>query len=123
MPEFRNKIMEKHKKAWDILANTQKAECFSPSKEKMQKEIENFQGIYENHMLDEFLEKPICGKCGKPALQRCSKCKNEWYCGRECQIKAWSAHKEVCAILSKNVPTTYKKEATPKQLIQEVHHK
>src|SRR5262245_38859331 len=45
------------------------------------------------------------GKCGNPnceeedapeALQRCSRCRNEWYCSRECQAAAWPAHKKSC---------------------------
>ncbi len=37
----------------------------------------------------------ICA-CGKPARSRCSRCLVEWYCGRECQKKAWKSHKTEC---------------------------
>ena len=42
-----------------------------------------------------------CGHCqcreaeGKKLLA-CSRCKEEWYCGRECQKKAWKGHKLQC---------------------------
>lgn len=33
------------------------------------------------------LEDPKCSKCGALASKRCSRCKNEWYCSRECQVR------------------------------------
>eukprot|EP00042_Codosiga_hollandica_P049524 m.576589 g.576589 ORF g.576589 m.576589 type:complete len:173 (-) comp57900_c1_seq10:1192-1710(-) len=37
-----------------------------------------------------------CVICQKPASCKCSLCMNEYYCSRECQIKAWTAHRPVC---------------------------
>ena len=44
-----------------------------------------------------------CAHCSKNAqaaqvkLKQCSKCKAQWYCSKECQIKAWKAgHKKDC---------------------------
>lgn len=38
-----------------------------------------------------------CARCGAgPATKRCSKCKSEWYCSRECQLAAWNGHKKKC---------------------------
>ena len=38
-----------------------------------------------------------CGHCGAAGAEaRCSKCKQELYCGRECQVAGWKAHKAVC---------------------------
>jgi len=48
------------------------------------------------------MEDPKCSNCGKVATQRCSKCKNQWYCSRECQLKQWKAHKALCEIISNN---------------------
>ena len=28
--------------------------------------------------------------------RRCSRCRSERYCGRECQVKHWPGHKEAC---------------------------
>ena len=47
------------------------------------------------------MEDPKCGECGEVATQRCSKCKDAWYCSRECQLKNWKQHKETCKLLSK----------------------
>ncbi|XP_013191818.2 zinc finger MYND domain-containing protein 10 [Amyelois transitella] len=37
-----------------------------------------------------------CAKCGDKASKKCSRCKNEWYCGRECQVQQWPKHKDIC---------------------------
>ena len=55
--------------------------------------------LYGSSVYDQFLEDPKCAECGEAAKQRCSKCKGEWYCSRECQIKKWKQHKEMCKIL------------------------
>ena len=58
-------------------------------------------------MLDfgELLEQPKCAACGAPAVQRCSRCKNEWYCSRKCQVGVWKKHKAVCDILARDAQT------------------
>jgi hypothetical protein len=42
-------------------------------------------------------ERMSCDNCGEPAQLRCSKCSVVYYCDKECQKTAWSAHKKVCA--------------------------
>ncbi|XP_038218288.1 zinc finger MYND domain-containing protein 10 [Zerene cesonia] len=42
-----------------------------------------------------------CAKCGDKASKKCSRCKTEWYCGRECQVQQWPKHKELCDQFSK----------------------
>jgi len=64
--------------------------------------------LYSSEAFEEFLEDPKCSECGKPATQRCSRCKNSWYCSRECQIKQWKAHKKICDLLKKNVEADQK---------------
>jgi hypothetical protein len=40
-----------------------------------------------------------CAVCGKTNVQRCSTCKNEWYCCREHQGEHWrTAHRTVCKL-------------------------
>lgn len=56
--------------------------------------------IYDLNQLDVLLEDPRCATCGQPAINRCSKCKSEWYCSRPCQVKSWSRHKQLCEILA-----------------------
>ncbi|CAK1591178.1 unnamed protein product [Parnassius mnemosyne] len=37
-----------------------------------------------------------CADCGDKASKKCSRCKTEWYCGRECQVQHWPKHKKIC---------------------------
>ena len=38
-----------------------------------------------------------CAVCQKPnSRQRCARCRNERYCGRECQVNHWPKHKKKC---------------------------
>ncbi|PRP78430.1 F-box only protein 3 [Planoprotostelium fungivorum] len=37
-----------------------------------------------------------CTVCHKDARKFCGKCKQEWYCSRDCQIAAWKNHKDEC---------------------------
>ena len=39
---------------------------------------------------------PLCGACGEPALQACSRCKSVYYCAPACQARDWSKHKGAC---------------------------
>ena len=65
--------------------------------------MKDLMNLYSSEMLDEFMEDPRCGNCGKEAMKRCSRCKNQWYCSQDCQIKAWKAHKPICELISRNM--------------------
>jgi len=56
--------------------------------------------VYANDAFDDLLGEAKCFECGKPAIKRCSKCRNAWYCSRKCQVRNWKAHKKVCDIIS-----------------------
>lgn len=34
--------------------------------------------------------------CTKSANKKCSKCRQAWYCSRECQTQHWKVHKACC---------------------------
>ena len=70
------------------------------SREKLAKELEPVNEIYNLDNIEYFMEDPICAQCGKLANSRCSRCKSEWYCSKECQIKRWKEHKTVCKTLA-----------------------
>ena len=70
------------------------------NKEKLAKELEPVNEIYNLDNIEYFMEDPICAQCGKLANSRCSRCKSEWYCSKECQIKRWKEHKTVCKTLA-----------------------
>ena len=70
------------------------------NKEKLAKELEPVNEIYNLDNIEYFMEDPVCAQCGKLANSRCSRCKSEWYCSKECQIKRWKEHKTVCKTLA-----------------------
>ena len=39
---------------------------------------------------------PTCAVCGCEADKRCSLCAEVWYCGRDCQVAGWKAHRPQC---------------------------
>ena len=47
------------------------------------------------------VEKPIqpCVTCKTPASSRCQRCRQAYYCAKECQVSDWIAHKFFCASL------------------------
>ncbi len=41
----------------------------------------------------------VCECCGKEkSCKTCSMCHKAYYCSRECQVKRWPFHKQLCAI-------------------------
>eukprot|EP00045_Choanoeca_perplexa_P010708 m.110457 g.110457 ORF g.110457 m.110457 type:complete len:431 (+) comp15365_c0_seq20:349-1641(+) len=61
---------------------------------------------------------PPCAVCGKGALCKCSLCWNEFYCGRDCQVKAWNTHKLTCprtinGTTASTGATAYRPTSTP----------
>ncbi len=73
---------------------------FNISDNQMRKEMDIISEVYSVSNLDYFMEDPKCANCLKDATSRCSKCKSEWYCSRDCQIKRWKMHKPICAQLA-----------------------
>jgi len=59
------------------------------------------QSLYNYNIIDGLIEGFKCGNCQKEASKRCSKCKQEFYCTRECQVQHWKEHKKVCKPLGK----------------------
>ncbi|KNC55928.1 zinc finger MYND domain-containing protein 10 [Thecamonas trahens ATCC 50062] len=58
---------------------------------------------YSLDNLEDVLDPPRCVVCGDDAVNRCSRCKAEWYCGRECQVAAWKDHKPLCDLIASAV--------------------
>jgi hypothetical protein len=43
--------------------------------------------------------KGVCHACSsKGNLLRCSRCRNVYYCSRDCQVANWKAHKTICTV-------------------------
>merc|ERR1712226_920952 len=95
---LRAKIMAN--RDWKAIAQYQLANFFSTEVNDPKEELDSLMKLYGSNVYEQFLEDPKCAGCGEPATQRCSKCKSEWYCSRECQLKQWKSHKDVCKMLT-----------------------
>lgn len=98
MPEMRARIMGG--RDWDAIAEYQLKKFFSPTEEQVKEEMKALVDLYASDVYDDFLGDPKCASCGDAAQQRCSKCKSEWYCSRECQLTRWKDHKPICKVAS-----------------------
>jgi len=68
----------------------------------LKEDMERLMKIYNSEMFEEFMDEPKCASCGKTATNRCSKCKNQWYCSRDCQLRCWKDHKALCSLFTSN---------------------
>lgn len=50
-----------------------------------------------SHLVD---PSSACVSCGDRPAKPCSRCRAVSYCGRDCQRKAWPAHKGLCSLLA-----------------------
>jgi len=75
---------------------------------------EELKGLVSMFTMPEELSNPTCAVCGEDAEDRCSRCHQEWYCGRQCQVKDWKRHKALCDVLCE----AEKKKSEP--LIQDI---
>merc|ERR1711907_14313 len=90
------------KQDWEDIVTFQKEVVLAETEETHKEEVKRLAEWYNSFDVESFLDDPKCAVCGLPAEKRCSRCKNEWYCGRECQVQAWEGHKTVCDIVVKD---------------------
>ncbi|OUM68035.1 hypothetical protein PIROE2DRAFT_4318 [Piromyces sp. E2] len=98
IPEMLEEIQ--NGKDWRKIAKKCKKEILIDSHENRMTLAKKLAGMYNIDQFDPLIETPKCAKCGKPADKRCSKCKNEWYCSRECQVRSWPTHKKICSLVT-----------------------
>jgi zinc finger MYND domain-containing protein 10 len=103
MPEIQDRIV--NGQDWEEIARFQKERFFVENEQEQKRAVELMM-----NGIEEMLEEPACAQCGENATQRCSGCKNEWYCSRKCQVAGWKKHKEICALMKDEMAGEGKKE-------------
>lgn len=86
--------------------------------------------LYASDVFEDFMEDPKCEECGAVATQRCSRCKMAWYCTRDCQLRQWKKHKQICqmfiqaaaetAASKENTAAASQKKEKKRPMIQEL---
>mmetsp|Transcript_16405 Transcript_16405/g.40438 ORF Transcript_16405/g.40438 Transcript_16405/m.40438 type:complete len:576 (+) Transcript_16405:161-1888(+) len=94
------KMDERTDEHWNLMAKKQLEIHFTMDHKSTMEQMKTLAELYGGGAMEALTEDPKCARCGKPATNRCSNCRQEWYCGRKCQLKAWKKHKKVCALLT-----------------------
>lgn len=96
--EIRNSIMAQGQGKWKKIAKQQLTLTFGRDKEELMNIAQQLCEAYNTDLVEKFMnkEEKFCTTCGKAAIQRCSRCKNKWYCSRNCQVDDWDSHKVNC---------------------------
>eukprot|EP00050_Salpingoeca_kvevrii_P022724 m.131177 g.131177 ORF g.131177 m.131177 type:complete len:454 (+) comp9806_c0_seq5:884-2245(+) len=97
LPEIFNSLLKINDGKWEAIAELQRKTVFSDDQDVIAEQAKRLAKTYNLDTLDALWpEDPKCALCGEPAVNRCSRCKTEWYCRRQCQVEHWSKHKEIC---------------------------
>nr|XP_054751813.1 zinc finger MYND domain-containing protein 10-like [Lytechinus pictus] len=100
VPEIRERLLKENESKWKAIAKHQVKNFFNSSAQSMRDQAKMFADMYNFDVLESLIaEPPKCALCGSPAAKRCSRCQNEWYCRRECQVKHYSKHKIACNLM------------------------
>uniref|UniRef100_A0A8C5PJF8 Zinc finger MYND domain-containing protein 10 n=1 Tax=Leptobrachium leishanense TaxID=445787 RepID=A0A8C5PJF8_9ANUR len=104
IPEVWDSIVKANSGKWKAIAKHQVKNVFSPTDEELQLQAQRWAQTYNMDVMETLVpDKPKCGSCGSEAAKRCSRCQNEWYCNRECQVKHWQKHKKACDLVSESL--------------------
>jgi predicted Zn-ribbon and HTH transcriptional regulator len=95
-------VLQPNEEVAESLGVVRVVEYLIMDESSLKEDMDRIMKLYSSDVFEQFMEDPKCSNCGKVATQRCSKCKNQWYCSRECQLKQWKAHKALCEIISNN---------------------
>ncbi|XP_019402998.1 PREDICTED: zinc finger MYND domain-containing protein 10 isoform X1 [Crocodylus porosus] len=101
VPIIWDRIIKENSGKWQAIAKHQVKHMFSPSEEELKQQACRWAQTYNLDVMEALVpEKPKCGMCGSEAAKRCSRCRNEWYCKRECQVQHWQKHKKACDLVA-----------------------
>lgn len=95
VPQIKSSILEKYHKKWKKLAKHQSKHLLTTDTSYIKDAAQILSDVYDAEKLDRVEEKR-CFLCQEPSKKRCSKCKEAWYCSRQCQVKDWESHKKLC---------------------------
>lgn len=100
IPQIKSSILEKYHKKWKKLARHQSKCLFTTDTNYIKDAAQILSDVYDLEKLDR-IEAKKCSLCQEPSEKRCSRCKEVWYCSRECQVKDWENHKSTCNTITK----------------------
>ncbi|XP_029773495.1 zinc finger MYND domain-containing protein 10 isoform X3 [Suricata suricatta] len=112
IPEIWERLERENRGKWQAIAKHQLQHVFSPSEQDLRLQarrpsqafLTTFPRWAETYRLDVLEavapERPRCAYCSAEASKRCSRCQNEWYCCRECQVKHWEKHGKACVLVA-----------------------
>ncbi|XP_026581183.1 zinc finger MYND domain-containing protein 10 [Pseudonaja textilis] len=104
VPEIWDQVIRKNSEKWQAIAKHQVNNMFSPSEEELKSQAYRWAKTYSLDVMEALMpDKPKCAVCGCEATKRCSRCRNEWYCKRECQVQHWQKHKKACNLIADTV--------------------
>jgi len=88
--EIRETLMAYYEDRWVELAEKAKKGVF------VKETMAEMQRLQDMITVPSFDEDYKCANCEELSTMRCSRCKKEWYCGRNCQVTHWDSHKAIC---------------------------
>ncbi|NWV73650.1 ZMY10 protein, partial [Dasyornis broadbenti] len=101
VPVIWDHILKKNSGKWKAIAKHQVKHAFSPTEEELKLQARRWAQTYSLDMMEALApDKPRCRVCGVEAAKRCSRCRNEWYCTRACQVQHWQKHKPACNLMA-----------------------
>jgi len=105
MPQIKDSIEKQCEGRWGQIAEKQKNIFMGKEGELMKKQAERMADTFGMETVEQLLQKvetgtgtgDNCVVCGHKAGSRCSRCRKQKYCSKECQLSHWPAHKPVCS--------------------------
>ncbi|XP_015273345.1 PREDICTED: zinc finger MYND domain-containing protein 10 [Gekko japonicus] len=117
VPVIWDRVVRENSGKWQAIAKHQVNNMFSPSEEELRSQACRWAQTYNLDVIEALVpDKPKCVVCGSEAAKRCSRCQNEWYCRRECQVQHWQKHKKACNLMAdalKKIEDDVKMQAKP----------
>ncbi|NXR31913.1 ZMY10 protein, partial [Zosterops hypoxanthus] len=101
VPVIWDRILKKNSGKWEAIAKHQVKHAFSLTEEELKLQARRWAQTYSLDMMEALAaDKPRCRVCGAEAAKRCSRCRQEWYCTRACQVQHWQKHKPACNLMA-----------------------